>query len=255
MKVIGAGMGRTGTMSLKAALEQLLEGPCYHMTEVVAHPEHSHTWRRATAGEAVDWPTFLAGYPAGVDWPIAAFWRTLADVFPDARFILTVRDPAAWYRSVAATIWPLSQAVSRPPARWAVDLSADRAAFPRYIDEAIWGPRGVFSGRFEDRDHAISVFEAHNAEVRASLPADRLLTFDVAEGWGAPVRLPRRRGPRWPVPPDQQHRHHAATDPHDPCPGLGPGPDQRPHRGPAGSAASSIAAKQICPWVCRPETR
>jgi hypothetical protein len=106
LQVIGAGFGRTGTMSLKLALEQLGFGPCYHMMEVFAHPEHNAVWEGATLGQPTDWPAFLAPYRAAVDWPVCNFWRELAVVFPDAKFILTERDPEKWYNSISQTIIP-----------------------------------------------------------------------------------------------------------------------------------------------------
>ena len=77
LRVVGAGLGRTGTHSLKLALEQLLGGPCYHMVEVLGRPDQAAVWSRAARGEEPDWTTFLAGYEATVDWPAASFWREL----------------------------------------------------------------------------------------------------------------------------------------------------------------------------------
>jgi hypothetical protein len=96
LAIIGAGFGRTGTLSLRAALETLGCAPCYHMVEVARHPEHAAVWARAARGERIDWSSFLAGYAAAVDWPASAFWRELASTFPAARIILTVRASAAW---------------------------------------------------------------------------------------------------------------------------------------------------------------
>src|SRR5438445_13745946 len=84
LRVVGASLGRTGTHSLKIALEQLLGAPCYHMLEVIAHPEYARDWKRAIDGEPVDWEVVMDGYAAAVDWPAAAFWRELAAANPEA---------------------------------------------------------------------------------------------------------------------------------------------------------------------------
>ena len=105
LKVIGAGFGRTGTLSLKLALEELGLGPCYHMIEVNAHPEHDALWLALARGEASDWRPMLHGYASTVDWPTTYIWKELAAANPQAKIILTVRDPEAWYASAAATIF------------------------------------------------------------------------------------------------------------------------------------------------------
>ncbi|WP_352781979.1 sulfotransferase family protein, partial [Mesorhizobium sp. M0244] len=102
--VIGAGMGRTGTYSLKLALEHLRFGPCHHMADVHANPEQKALWRAAGQGQLPTWDAAYAGYLSAVDWPTAHFWREVSDHYPDAKVILTVRDPEAWYDSMAQTI-------------------------------------------------------------------------------------------------------------------------------------------------------
>src|SRR2546421_3573604 len=105
LRVVGAGVGRTGTHSLKLALEQLLGGPCHHMMEVLAHPEQIPTWIAAIEGRAYDWSALLEPYRALVDWPGAAFWPELSAECPDALVLLSVRDPESWYRSCSNTIF------------------------------------------------------------------------------------------------------------------------------------------------------
>ncbi|HEV3309747.1 MAG TPA: sulfotransferase, partial [Chloroflexota bacterium] len=100
MKVIGAGFGRTGTMSLKAALQQLGFGPCLHMIDLLSgHPELSDTFREAYDGKSTDWATTLEGWESCVDWPACSFYKDLMRVWPDAPVILNVRDPEGWYKS------------------------------------------------------------------------------------------------------------------------------------------------------------
>lgn len=104
--MIGAGFGRTGTSSLKVALEKLGFGPCYHITELFDHPEHVRLREPAVRGEPVDWEEIFHGYQATVDWPGAAFYEELMEKYPDAKVILTVRAPERWYASILNTIYP-----------------------------------------------------------------------------------------------------------------------------------------------------
>jgi len=182
MKVIGAGVGRTGTLSLKAALERLGFGPCFHGRHVLDHPDRLPLWRSAAAGEPVDWDALFEGYAATVDWPGAAYWRQLAGAFPDAKIILTVREAGGWYDSVERTIFrmfgygPADERVAE--ARRTVP---GLDVFTDFHRRMIWD--GFFAGRFADRDYAIGVYEAHNAAVLRDAPADRLLTVEAGAGW------------------------------------------------------------------------
>jgi hypothetical protein len=175
MKVIGAGFGRTGTLSLKGVLETLGFGPCYHMTEVFSHPEHAPLWTAAAAGDAVDWTMIFEGYEATVDWPGAAFYARLVEMFPDAPVILSVRDPDKWYDSCMQTIHP----ASAPDAESEFVTNQDPVA--EMIAAVVW--RGTFEGAFRDKQYAISVFERHIQDVRDRVPADRLLIYEVRQGW------------------------------------------------------------------------
>ncbi len=177
--VIGAGFGRTGTMSLKLALEQLGLGPCYHMTEMINNPSHPGLWSAAARGEPVDWRQLFGRYRATVDWPGCHFYRELMAQYPAAKVILTVRDPDSWYDSVANTLYSLKTATDSHHAARSADASRPKPV-PIYQNR-IWDE--TFSGRFEDREHAIEVFRRHNAEVRRTVPPDRLLVFEVSQGW------------------------------------------------------------------------
>jgi hypothetical protein len=187
MKVIGAGFGRTGTLSLKVALETIGFGPCYHMTEVFEHPEHANFWLAAWRGEQVDWDGFLEGYEAAVDWPACTFYEEMFQRHPDARVLLSVRDPERWYESTRNTIYELSVGISRSPF-YRVGFAVvsffifGRSARGNLADEIIWD--GTFDGRFDDRRYAIEVFNRHNEEVRRRVPRDRLLVYEVKDGWG-----------------------------------------------------------------------
>ncbi|HWI45857.1 MAG TPA: sulfotransferase [Rubrobacter sp.] len=188
MKVIGAGFGRTGTWSLKAALEVLGFGPCYHMTEVFAHPGHADFWSSAWRGEPVDWEGVLGGYEATVDWPACTFYEELMERHPEAKVLLSVRDPEPWYESTRSTIYELSMLLeSSPIARLIFGLisllvfggfAGGRSSI---VNDMIW--QGTFDGRFEDKAYAIEVFERHNEEVKRRVPSERLLVYEVTEGW------------------------------------------------------------------------
>lgn len=176
MKVIGAGFGRTGTLSLKLALEQIGFGPCYHMVDLIANPERAPLWQAATEGREVDWGEVLDGYESTVDWPGCSFYRQLIDTFPDAKVLLTVRDPDAWYESTRRSIYEAAMAGRRGELE-----ELDNREVMGVIGTLIWS--GTFKERFEDRDFAIGVFNRHNDEVRASVPPERLLVHEVREGW------------------------------------------------------------------------
>ncbi|MEL6365881.1 MAG: sulfotransferase family protein [Pseudomonadota bacterium] len=175
--VIGAGLGRTGTASLKLALEQLGFDPCYHMFEVLAHEPAIAQWSAVAAG-APDWEAIFDGhktFKAGVDFPVAAYWKTLADVFPDAKIILTVRDPDSWFASTQETIF-------NP------ELLAAGAGTPfGEMVGAVIG--GFFRCDLSDRDAMLARFEAHNTEVGAAFSPERLLVFEAKEGWGPLCRF------------------------------------------------------------------
>lgn len=167
LKVIGAGFGRTGTMSLKLALEQLGFGPCYHMVEVFKNPQAPQWWVDAADGNP-DWEKIFAGYNSTVDWPNATYYAELAEAYPDAKVILTERDPEAWFASTQATIFDSEMPADSP------------SPFIQMFRKVIGA---LFDHRMRDHDHVIEVFQRHNAEVRARIPAERLLVYEVAQGW------------------------------------------------------------------------
>lgn len=178
LKVIGAGFGRTGTTSIKAALEQLGFTQCYHMQEVIKNPAHVPIWLDALEGKPVDWDALFAGYQATVDWPACNFYAQLMVHYPDAKVLLTVRDPNKWYDSCLNTIYAIYH---KPIMRLVRRLLPPLQRFMAMNDRMIW--QGDFGGRFTDRSHAITVFHQHNAAVKAHVAPDRLLVYDVKEGW------------------------------------------------------------------------
>lgn len=191
LRVVGAGFGRTGTNSTKTALEMLGFGPCHHMFEVRKHPEELHFWQAAARGEAPDWDDVFAQYGSCVDWPSAFFWREIAAHFADAKVLLTVRPEEDWYRSIHATIYQSLSDPVLPPAGF------ERVRKQMVIDLIY---RQLFGGRLGDRDHAIGLYRAHIAEVQRVIPPERLLTYDVAEGWGPLCRFLKVPVPDEPFP-------------------------------------------------------
>jgi hypothetical protein len=182
LKVIGVGVGRTGTLSLKAALEILGLGPCFHGPYVLDHPERRPGWLAAARGEDADWAKLLDGYQSTVDWPAAAFWRPLAKVYPSAKFILTLREPDGWYESVSNTIYRMfGSAVPDDQVAHARRTVPGLDVFTAFHRQMVWD--GFFGGRFADRDHAIAAYERHNAELIGELAADRLLVIPPGAGW------------------------------------------------------------------------
>lgn len=171
LDVIGAGFGRTGTHSLKLALETLGFGPCYHMAEVFEHPGHAEAWHALADGRSRDFDSVLAGYRSAVDFPAAYFWRELAAANPDARIILTERDETAWFDSVQNTIFERLKA------------DPETARFPAQLRMAYHIVVDLTFGGHLDKDHAMAAYRRHNAEVRKAIPRERLLVFEGSMGW------------------------------------------------------------------------
>jgi hypothetical protein len=167
LRIVGAGVGRTGTLSLKLALERLLDAPCYHMTEVFRQPGHVGFWREAVQAVPRDWSSCLDGYAATLDWPAAAFWPELSEAYPDALVLLSHRDPAAWWRSASATIFP------------AIAGSG----------EGEWGDmmtellRSRFGASLERRESAMAAYRSHVKDVRRRAPPGRLVEWQPGDGW------------------------------------------------------------------------
>ncbi|HJQ51943.1 MAG TPA: sulfotransferase [Gaiellaceae bacterium] len=172
LRVVGAGLPRTATRSLKDALERLLGERCYHMAEVFQHLEDVPTWREATRGDEVDWRSFPPDCIAAVDWPASAFWRELADANPDALIVLSTRDSAAeGWESADETIFPiLRKPVEQPENEEWQQMVLELAA--REI-----GPD------WDDAGRAQAFYELHNEQVRREAPAERLLDWRAADGW------------------------------------------------------------------------
>jgi hypothetical protein len=167
LQVIGAGVGRTGTESLKLALEQLLAAPCYHMYEAFKRPSDFNVWTEAARGHYPDWNRFFAGFEAAVDAPVAAFWPELMQAYPEALILLSVRDTDGWWQSASRTVIPLiHDQPAGPFTEMMQSLGESRWPFP-YQDEA----------------DAKKWFDAHNDSVRRSVPKQRLIEWNIGDGW------------------------------------------------------------------------
>ncbi len=174
LKVIGAGFGRTGTASLKVALETLLGAPCYHMSEVLGNPGHVDKWLDVAAGNP-DWNSIFGNYEATVDFPASTYWRELADAYPEAKVILSVRDAESWFQSTQKTIFSKDLQALYAGTKWGRMIKAT-------IDDHL-------GGDINDKESVIAAFHAHNARVAEAFSADRLLKFEAKDGWAPLCKL------------------------------------------------------------------
>lgn len=173
LSVIGAGFGRTGTLSLKGALETLGFDPCYHMIEVMQHG-FGGLWNDIVHGGTPDWKAVFKGYQATVDWPACNYYRELADLYPDAKVLLSLRDADKWYDSCQNTIFRAMR-MERPDAP--PNLKTQMSMARKLVVE------NTFGGNIDDRAHCIAVYNRHNETVRQVIPKDRLLVFQPSDGW------------------------------------------------------------------------
>ncbi|MFZ0382331.1 MAG: sulfotransferase family protein [Solirubrobacteraceae bacterium] len=183
MKVIGAGLPRTGTLSQKVALEMLGFGPCYHMVNVLTNLPLSQQWEEALDGDA-DWDAIFGEHEATVDWPGSFFYRELADAYPEAKVVLSVRDPEAWEKSMRTTIWDTiygqSAAAHISKARELVD--PDWEHYIRLMGR-MWAAQGIFSGPEIRPGQLAEAITRYQEQVQRNIPSDRLLVWGVGDGW------------------------------------------------------------------------
>jgi hypothetical protein len=189
LRVVGAGVGRTGTNSLKVALEQLLEGRCYHMFELFGRVQDLPVWEAAVRGRPVDWDGLLHEYAASVDWPAVAFWRELYAANPKALVLLSTRDSAqTWWESMERTIVPT---LSRP-------VPAEEPDAVRGMAMVLEMFQRRFTPAWGDRDAAMAAYERHNEDVRRTVPRERLIEWQPGDGWEpicAALELPVPQAP------------------------------------------------------------
>ena len=185
MKLIGAGLPRTATMTQKIALEMLGLAPCYHMANVMGGLDNVPRWLEAFLGNS-DWDDIFGDYQATVDWPGAFFYKDLMEAYPDAKVLLSVRGGESWERSMGDTIWglfygdmiihDLSEAWGRVDPRWANYIT---------LCKSMWEKSGLLAGEFEGigTGQMAKAMERYNEEVKCSVPAERLLVWSPADGW------------------------------------------------------------------------
>jgi hypothetical protein len=194
LKVIGAGFGRTGTLSLKAALEKLGYNKCHHMQEVISNPAQARLWFNAARQNNTEWDKVFDGYEACVDFPSSSYYYELAQYYPDAKVILTTRSAESWHSSASATIY----AVNKLMPRWL------RAVIPMFnhihvsILKKVWQEK--FDNQFEDINYAAKVFNQHIEDVKRLIPAERLLVMHISEGWAPLCKFLGKEMPSEPFP-------------------------------------------------------
>jgi hypothetical protein len=204
VSVIGAGFPRTGTSSMKAALERLGFGPCHHMFDILSNPDRADLWAPAAVGEPLDWERVFDGFRSCQDWPASFFWRELAQAYPEAKVVLTVRDPHAWYRSMAMLIanGPGRVMPESVPKEAAAIFQGMARLQPLldHISRSVFQNEASFREGLPDEEEAVRAFHRHVNTVKESLPAERLLVFDVREGWEPLCRFLETDVPSEPFP-------------------------------------------------------
>jgi hypothetical protein len=186
LTVIGAGLPRTGTLSQKLAFEKLGFGPCYHWVDVIGDLEgRVPQWDRALDGEE-RWDEIFDGFQSTVDWPGGFFYAELARAYPNAKVVLSVRDAERWEQSFRETIWNMcfGETLVRyaSAARAQIDPRWER--YLRLVDRMFWIERGTFASGYAEPAQLIAAMERHEQAVKQAIPSDRLLVWDVTEGWG-----------------------------------------------------------------------
>jgi hypothetical protein len=201
LKVIGAGLPRTATLTQKVALEMLGFAPCYHMVNVLSDLTNVPRWVEALEGRS-DWDDIFGPFEATVDWPGAFFYKDLMEAYPDAKVLLSVRDGESWEKSMASTIWglfygdmlmrDLSDARGRVDEQWASYTS---------LMKQMWEKSGLMAGEEGPGDGSMArAMQRYNDEVRETVPADRLLVWSPKDGWDPLCRFLDVAVPDKPVP-------------------------------------------------------
>ena len=201
MKLIGAGMPRTGTLTQKVALEMLGLGPCYHMVDVLADLDQAKLWQRALDGEA-PWGQIFGDFDSTVDWPGGYFYRELMAVYPEAKVLLSVREPQAWERSMRETVWAVrhGESLVRLLSSAQAHVNPQWRGFLEMIDRLVWEDEGTFASGHAEPQQLIDTMIRHNREVESNVPPERLLVWSVEEGWQRLCEFLEVPVPRQPFP-------------------------------------------------------
>jgi Sulfotransferase domain len=185
LTVIGAGLPRTGTLTQKLALEELGVGPCYHWVNVIADLDQVELWNQALDGEG-QWEEIFDGHHSSADWPGGYFYRELMDFYPDAKVLLSVREPESWERSFRDTIWTMSHGKTLMPllAHARAEIDPRWRRYMALVDRMFWGPQGTFADGHDEPGQLIEQMHRHNEQVKSVVPAERLLVWQPSDGWG-----------------------------------------------------------------------
>lgn len=181
MKLIGAGYGRTGTMSLKGALETLGVAPCLHMIDLIRDASLAERWLPILGQDPVDWEAVFDGFESTVDWPGCAYYEELMETFPEAKVLLNVRDFEGWHKSMLNTVYAIRKAKMTGQPLYEGTEPEVPAATWQVIGKTVWSDFDF--DRFEDAAYARTVWEAHHDKVRATVPPERLLEYRLGDGW------------------------------------------------------------------------
>lgn len=184
MKLIGAGLPRTATLTQKTALEMLGVGPCYHMVNVLGDLDQVELWMAALEGRA-RWDEIFDGFDSTVDWPGGFFYEELMEVYPDALVLLSVRDPRSWAKSAHDTVWSVRHGESLMrllSSAWG-EVDPKWGRFLQMVDGMLWKDRGTFARGHETLDQLAAGMVAFNEEVKRKVPAERLLVWEPKDGW------------------------------------------------------------------------
>jgi hypothetical protein len=178
LKLINAGLGRTGTTSLKVALDRLGFGPCYHMFDIVTSEERLEQWEKIVCdGQRPGWEAVFGGYTSAVDGPSAIYYEQLMKAFPEAKIVLTIRDAERWYQSTYDTLYQFAVKYRENP----TENGSRQSRVYHVMNTMVWN--GLFGGRFSDKEYAIEVYRNHNDEVIRSVDPGNLLVYEVKQGW------------------------------------------------------------------------
>jgi hypothetical protein len=213
LKIIGTGLSRTGTMSLKDALETLTGEPCYHMHELFRNPERLPLWEEAEEKQQTDWDALFEGYGSAVDLPTTKYYAQLLEKYPDAKFVHTERDADSWYESAAGTIFAPALPMIRE-LRKALDSTDgstnwDRLRAIRFSGQSV--REELFRGQTMDKSSAINIYKEHNKNVIATIPSDRILVFKIADGWEPLCDFLEVEIPREPFPHNNKRESFAES--------------------------------------------
>ena len=186
MKMIGVGFGRSGTMSIKQAFEDLGAGQCFHMIDLIRNPDKVGPWHDATIKGDVDFDAMFDGFDATIDWPGCTFWRELIDAYPDAPVLLNYRDFDGWYRSMKNTIYDIRKTAMRGELKQDANRPAPSPQLWEVIGTLVW--QRDLDGHFEDFEENIDVvrgiYERRIEMLREEIPSDRLVEFELGvSGW------------------------------------------------------------------------